>query len=137
MGNTFAGVTLNGRLTRDSELKYTNSGQAIAHFSVATNDKIKDVETSSFWECDLWGKQGESLNQYLLKGKQVLVIGTMRQESWEKDGVKHSKVKVSVDHLSLGSGGERQESTPNTPPKRVQVDANNPTPFEDDSPVPF
>ena len=59
-----------GRLTRDAELKYTNSGQAICHFSVATSARRKKddqwVEESSFWDVDLWGKLGETINQYLM-----------------------------------------------------------------------
>jgi single-strand DNA-binding protein len=115
-------------LTRDSELKFTNGGQAIAHFSVATSDKVKDVETSSFWDCDLWGKQGEALSQYLTKGKEVTILGTVKQESWEKDGIKKSKVKVTVDHLSLGSGGGEKHTE--QPPVATGGKA-----FEDD--VPF
>ena len=68
-------AVLVGRLTRDAELKYTNSGQAVCHFSVATGSRRKKgdqwVDEASFWDVDLWGKQGESINQYLTKGKLV------------------------------------------------------------------
>jgi single-strand DNA-binding protein len=101
-----------GRLTRDAELKYTNSGQAVCHFSVATGSRRKKgdqwVEESSFWDVDLWGKQGESINQYLTKGKLVAVEGAMRQDRWEQDGQTRSKTIISANSVQLlgSSGGQ-------------------------------
>ena len=103
-----------GRLTRDAELKYTNSGQAICHFSVATSSRRKKgdqwVDESSFWDVDLWGKQGESINQSLTKGKLVAVEGAMRQDRWEQDGQTRSKTLITASTVQLlgssgGSGG--------------------------------
>jgi len=99
-----------GRLTRDAELKYTNSGQAVCHFSVATGSRRKKgdqwIEESSFWDVDLWGKQGESINQYLTKGKPVAVEGSMRQDKWEQDGQTRSKILVTANTVQLlGSQG--------------------------------
>lgn len=101
-----------GRLTRDAELKYTNSGQAVCHFSVATGSRRKKgdqwVEESSFWDVDLWGKQGESINQYLTKGKLVAVEGAMRQDKWEQDGQTRTKTVISANTVQLlgSSGGQ-------------------------------
>jgi single-strand DNA-binding protein len=101
-----------GRLTRDAELKYTNSGQAVCHFSVATGSRRKKgdqwVEESSFWDVDLWGKAGESINQYLTKGKLVAVEGAMRQDKWEQDGQSRSKTVISASTVQLlgSSGGQ-------------------------------
>lgn len=102
-------AVLVGRLTRDAELKYTNSGQAVCHFSVATSSRRKKgdqwVDEASFWEIDLWGKQGESINQYLTKGKLVAVEGSMRQDRWEQDGQSRMKVIVNANTVQLlGSG---------------------------------
>jgi single-strand DNA-binding protein len=99
-----------GRLTRDAELKYTNSGQAVCHFSVATSSRRKKgdqwVDEPSFWDVDLWGKQGESINQYLTKGKLVAVEGNMRQDKWEQDGQTRSKTLISANTVQLlGSPG--------------------------------
>ena len=105
-------AVLVGRLTRDSELKYTNSGSAVCHFSVATSAKRKKgdqwVEEASFWDVELWGKQGESLNQYLVKGKLVAVEGSMRQDRWEQDGQPRMKVIVSANTVQLLGGGQQQ-----------------------------
>ncbi|MBN2874370.1 MAG: single-stranded DNA-binding protein [Spirochaetales bacterium] len=107
-------AVLVGRLTRDAELKYTNSGQAVCHFAVATGTRRKKgdqwVDESSFWDVDLWGKQGESINQYLTKGKLVAVEGTMRQDRWEQDGQSRMKVIVNANTVQLlgatQSGGQ-------------------------------
>ncbi len=101
-----------GRLTRDAELKYTNSGQAVCHFSVATSARRKKgdqwVEESSFWDVDFWGKGGESINQYLTKGKLVAVEGAMRQDRWEQDGQTRSKTLITANTVQLlgSSGGQ-------------------------------
>lgn len=98
-------AVLVGRLTRDAELKYTNSGQAVCHFSVATSTRRKKgdqwLDEASFWDVDLWGKQGESINQYLTKGKLVAVEGTMRQDRWEQDGQSRMKVIVNANTVQL------------------------------------
>lgn len=94
-----------GRLTRDAELKYTNGGQPVCHFCIATGTSKKKgdqwVNEPSFWDVDLWGKQGENLNQYLTKGKQVAVEGQMSQDRWEQNGEKHMKVKVNASFVQL------------------------------------
>lgn len=103
-------VVLVGRLTRDAELKYTNSGQAICRFSVAVNRSRKQgeqwVDEASFFDVDYWGKGGEAVNQYLVKGKQVAVEGELRQDRWEQDGQSRSKVIIAASNVQLlGSAG--------------------------------
>jgi single-strand DNA-binding protein len=109
MGDLSVAVLV-GRLTRDAELKYTNSGQAVCHFSIATSSRVKKgdqwVDESSFWDVDLWGKRAESVNQYLTKGKLVAVQGDMRQDKWEQDGQSRMKVKITANDVQLlGSTG--------------------------------
>ena len=68
-------VVLVGRLTRDSELKYTKSGMPIARFSLAVNRSKKQgdewIDEACFFDIDFWGKAAEAINRYLLKGQQV------------------------------------------------------------------
>ena len=111
-------VILIGRLTRDAELKHTSSGQAVCKFSIAVNRRRKTGDTwedeANFFDIVLWGKQGESLHSYLVKGKMVGVNGELRQDRWQQDGQNRSKVEVVAGYIQLlggGSGGERQ-STP-------------------------
>ena len=104
MGDLSVAVIV-GRLTRDAELKYTSSGQAVCSFSVATGSRVKKqdqwVDESSFWDVDLWGKRAESINQYLTKGKLVAVQGDMRQDRWEKDGQQRMKVRITANDVQL------------------------------------
>jgi single-strand DNA-binding protein len=103
-------VVLVGRLTRDAELKYTTSGMAICHFSVAVNRNRKQgdqwIEEAGFFDVDFFGKGGEAVNQYLVKGKQVAIEGELRQDKWEQDGQSRSKVIINASNVQLlGSAG--------------------------------
>ena len=104
--NVWVGI---GRLTRDASLTYTSSGIAVCKFDIAVNRKKKSgdqyVDEVSFFTVVLWGKAGESLNQYLTKGKQVAVDGELKQDRWEQDGKKQSKVHVIANTVQLLDGG--------------------------------
>jgi single-strand DNA-binding protein len=108
-------VVLVGRLTRDAELKYTNSGQAICRFSVAVNRSRKQgdqwVDEASFFDVDYWGKGGEAVNQYLVKGKQVAIEGELRQDKWEQEGQARSKVVIAASNVQLLGGGQNSSGT--------------------------
>jgi single-strand DNA-binding protein len=102
-------VILIGRLTRDAELKYTAGGQAVCKFALAVNRRRKNgeqwVEEANFFDIVLWGRSGEAINQYLLKGKQVAVEGELRQDRWEQDGQNRSKVEIQANNVQLLGGG--------------------------------
>ena len=101
-------VVLVGRLTRDAELKYTASGQAVCKFSVAVNRRRKNgdqwEDEANYFDVVLWGRQGEALNQYLLKGKSVGVDGELRQDRWQQDGQNRSKVEIVANNIQLLGG---------------------------------
>ena len=102
-----------GNLGRDAELKFTGNGFAIARFSIATADRRKDSKTGEWVEKTEWhrivllGKQAESLQDYLKKGKQVYVEGRIETRSWDdKDGQKRYTTEIVADRIQLlGSGG--------------------------------
>ena len=104
-------VSITGRLTRDAELRFTSGGFGILKFSLASNYSKKDgdqwKDEANFFDCTILGKRGESLAQYLTKGTQVMVAGELRQERWEKDGQKQSKITIMVDGILL-TGGKQQ-----------------------------
>ncbi len=138
-------VVLVGRLTRDAELKYTNSGQSICRFSVAVNRNRKQgdqwVDEASFFDVDYWGKGGEAVNQYLTKGKQVAIEGELRQDRWEQDGQSRSKVIVNATNVQLlgsaggGSGGGSQERSPGHEAAGRPADAASPAPRQTRGPA--
>lgn len=106
-------VMLVGRLTRDAELMYTNSGYALCKFSLAVNRRRKQgdqwVDEANYFDLNLWGRRGEALNSYLTKGTQVAVEGQLRQERWEQDGMKRSKVTIEAVNIQLL--GSRSDSS--------------------------
>ena len=112
MANDTNQVVLIGRLVRDAETAYANSGMAIAKFSLAVGEKYKDKENTSFFNCVLFGKTAENLITYLTKGKQVCVVGKLKQDRWEKDGAKKSSVSIVVNSLQFLQNG-KDEQKPN------------------------
>jgi len=108
-------VVLIGRLTRDAELKQTANGQTVCKFSVAVNRRRKNgdqwEDEANFFDVVVWGRQGEALSQYLLKGKMIGIDGELRQDRWQQEGQNRSKVEIIANNLQLlggsGSGGEK------------------------------
>jgi|TergutMp193P3_1026864.scaffolds.fasta_scaffold82922_3 single-strand DNA-binding protein len=102
-------VVLIGRLTREAELKYTAGGQAVCKFSIAVNRRKKSgdqwEDEANFFDIVVWGRQGESLHPYLVKGKMVGVDGELRQDRWQQDGQNRSKVEIVANFLQLLGGG--------------------------------
>ncbi|MAG13093.1 MAG: single-stranded DNA-binding protein [Spirochaetales bacterium] len=102
-------VILVGRLTRDAELRYTGGGIAVCKFSLAINRRRKNgdqwEDEANFFDVVLFGKQGEAINQYLVKGKQVGIDGELRQSRWEKDGQSRSRVEIAAFNVQLLGGG--------------------------------
>ncbi len=101
-------VMIIGRLTRDAELSYLQSGTAVSKFSIAVNRSRKDgdqwISEANFFDVSLFGKSGENLKQYLTKGTQIAVQGSLRQDRWEKDGQKFSKVYIMANDVQLLGG---------------------------------
>jgi single-strand DNA-binding protein len=144
MASDLNSVALVGRLTRDAELKYTNSGLQICRLSIANNYRRKQneqwIEETNFFDCFMMGRRAEAIHKYLTKGTQIAIDGSLRFSKWESDGQTRSKVEVMINDIQLfggtrggygdggSGGGDRHESDR----------GSNDTPasdFEDD--VPF
>jgi single-strand DNA-binding protein len=121
-------VTIVGRMTRDAELKYTNSGFAISSISIAVNRSRKDgdqwVEEANFFDVTLLGRRAESLNQYLQKGTRIAVTGELKQERWEKDGQKRSRVSIQANNIQL-LGGDKPQGQSQSNSKTSYDNSNN------------
>lgn len=131
-------VILIGNLTRDPEVRYTPRGAAVCDVSIAVNRKWRDEATGeakeevTFVEIVVWGKQAESVGQYLRKGSSACFEGRLQQETWEdkQTGQKRSKLKVVAEGVQfLGSpnreGGQQQSAPPRQqqPARRTAADA--------------
>ena len=104
-------VILVGNLGRDSELRYTPGGAAVATLNMATtevwNDKQGQKQEKTEWHrIIVWGKQAESLQEYLTKGKQIYVEGRLQTRQWDdKDGNKRYTTEIKADRITLLGGG--------------------------------
>ena len=102
-------VIISGNLTRDPELRSTQSGMAVLSFGVAVNDRRKNPTTGewedypNFVDCTMFGARANSLSQYLSKGTKVSIEGKLRWSQWERDGQKRSKLEVIVDEIEFMS----------------------------------
>ena len=103
-------VVLVGRLTRDlgtdeRSFGYVQSGTARANISIAVNRSRKQgeqwVDETSFFDVTIWGKTAENLKPRLTKGTQIAVSGYLKQDRWEKDGQKQSRVQVVADMVEV------------------------------------
>lgn len=111
MASDINSVVIVGRIVRDAELRYAGNGTAICNFAIASNRSVKKGEQwtdeASFFDLTLFSKQAEGLNKYLVKGTQVAVKGSLKQDRWEKDGTKQSKMVIHIDDIQL-IGGRRE-----------------------------
>ena len=127
----FNKVILMGNLTRDPETRTTPSGQSVTNFSIAVNRNWTDKdgqkqEETSFIECDAWATRGETIAKYFSRGRQILISGRLRQDSWEdKDtGKKRSTLRVVVEEFSFVNDGSRGNTatTPSSKDNEVKVE---------------
>src|SRR5438067_9994889 len=109
----FNKIILVGNLTRDPQLKYLPSQMAVVDFGLAVNHKFKtktgeDHEEVLFIDCSCFGKGAEIINQYCTKGKQLLVEGRLKYDTWEdkQGGGKRSKHSVVVEQFQFLGGGQ-------------------------------
>jgi len=123
-------VLLLGNLTRDVEIRYTPGGTALAQFGMAMNRKYRDTKTNemreevTFVDIEVWGKQAETANQYLSKGRGVFVEGRLRLDQWEdkQTGQKRSKLKIVADRIQFVGGGSGEgKAAPKAPAKGGDV----------------
>ena len=134
-------VIVIGNLGRDPELRYLQSGQAVATFSVATNDRWTDregkpQERTEWHRVVVWGKQAENCANYLAKGRSVYIEGRLQTREWEdKEGQKRKTTEIVANTVQFLGG--RGEGGPGGPPSGGVSDGGfdaGPPPADD---VPF
>lgn len=141
-------VVLVGNLTRDPELRYISSGAAVTEIGLAVNDRRKNqsgewIEETQFIDVTLWARTAEVASEYLSKGSPVLIEGRLKLDRWEKEGQKHSKLRVVGEKMQmLGSRGGGSGRTETASVTATSVTATSPVeepvgpadPPEDDIP---
>lgn len=109
-------VFLAGNLTRNPDLKATQSGSTILSFGIAVNERRKNnqtgewVDVPSYFDCIMFGNRAQALSQYLTKGTKVSLEGHLRWSSWDdkNTGQKRSKIDVIVDEIEFMSSRQQQ-----------------------------
>lgn len=114
-----------GRLTRDPEVRYGQSGNAVANFSIAVDRRFKrDGEAQAdFFNCTAFGKTGEFVEKYLKKGIKVVVDGELQNNNYEdKNGTKHYSVQIIVNQIEFAESKSSQANNNDT----AEPEANKP-----------
>ena len=138
-----------GNLGADPEVRHTQSGSAVANLSVATNEKWTDKsgqkqERTEWHKVTVWGKQAESCEKYLTKGRRVYVEGRIQTRDWEdKDGNKRYTTEIVAHTVTFlggdsGGGGGRPARSPQGQPQEDPFadTSSNHNSFDDDD-IPF
>jgi single-strand DNA-binding protein len=139
-------LTATGRVGKDAELRSTNSGEKILSFSVGSDMGFGQNKTTIWLDCSIWGKRGESLAPYILKGASVTVIGEFGQRSYQnKQGETVTATTIKVLEVALQGGGQQQEPrnnyrvgttgpAPQSPPRSNSKPAFNNDDLDDEIP---
>jgi single-strand DNA-binding protein len=113
----FNQLTVLGRLGSDPEMRYTANGKAVTNFSVATDVGWGDNKETLWLRVNCWDKQAESANQYLEKGRQVLIVGELSQREYTAaNGDKRTSLEVKVREMKFINDGQQSAAPP--APKR-------------------
>ena len=110
---SFNKVILMGNLTRDPDVRATGAtGMKVARLGIAVNERRRDrngqvQEFPVFVDVDAWDKLAELCGQYLSKGRSILVEGRLQMDTWEKEGVRHQKLKVRATTIKFLPQGDR------------------------------
>ncbi len=104
-----------GNLGNDPEARCTPTGKWVTHFSLAVNERYGERETTTWFRVEAWGKLGELCQQYLAKGRQVMVIGRVAASAFSgQDGSPRASLEVTADSVRFLGGG-RGEAAPGAP----------------------
>lgn len=135
--NSFSAV---GRIGRDAEVRYTQSGTAMTVFPLAVDDGFGDKKVTTWIDCAMWGERGTKVAEHIRKGDQLYVKGSIRLETYTtKDGAEKSKVAMRIEDIQL-LGGKREQATEQrqAPARPAPARPSAPAPLEDDGDsIPF
>lgn len=129
-----------GNLGGDPETRYSQAGNPITNFSVATSEKWKDKNTGQMQESTEWhncvcfGRTAEIAGEYLRKGSKVYIEGQLKTSTWEKDGQKHYKTEINVRDLKMLSSPQSENRPVEAPAGLNKAEPSQDSDFDDDIP---
>ena len=124
-------VILIGRLTRDVEVRSTNSGKNVASFTVAVNrpyNKEHEHPEADFFNCVAWEQRADFIAKWFSKGDEIRVCGRLQNREWEKEGVKQRATEVVVEEVEFGQ--KRKDASGDVAPQQAQKSAPAPKPTQ-------
>lgn len=132
-------LNFTGNIGRDSETRYTPSGDAITSFSAALTSGYGEKKLTTWLNCSIWGKRGESLAPYLKKGAQVAISGEFQARPYQtKEGAEKLSLEVRVSDLTLIGGKGSSDSGETRTESEAEQRGPAPMPLDDlDSDIPF
>lgn len=132
-----------GNLTRDPEHKQLSSGQSVCKLGLASNRQFKNRQTDTmvqevcFVDIDVWGPQADSCNQYLQKGRNVLVEGRLKFDSWtDQEGQRRSKHVIVADRVTFLAGASDEQFTNQSKDKEPEAVKPEPVAEKKEAPLP-
>lgn len=139
---------LMGRLTRDPELRHTNSGTAVCSFSIAIDNGYGENRTTDFINCVAWRNTAEFVSKYFSKGKMIIVVGRISTRSWDgPDGKKNYATEVVANEVSFGESKKSDEGgysapagdsyAPESMPAMPAMEDGGFSPLDTDDDLPF
>ena len=137
-------IIIMGRLTRDPELRRTQTGTPVASFTLAVDRDQKDKQTgerkTDFIDCVAWRQTGEFVSKYFTKGRMAVVEGRLQMRDWtDKDGNKRRSAEVAADNIYFGDSKHEGDSGGYSAPSYGSAPAtgNQFAELDDDEPIPF
>lgn len=103
-----------GRLVRDPDVRFTDSGKCVTRFVMACNSKKNEKQYAEFVQCEAWNKTAETIGEYCGKGDQILVEGRLHTRVYEKNGEKRFYSFISVRSMEFGSKRNTQKNLPDS-----------------------
>ena len=126
-------IVLMGRLTRDPELRYTQSSTAVASFTVAVDRDFSKEKETDFINCSAWRSTGEFISKHFKKGDMIAVSGRLQMRDYEdKNGNKRTAAEVNVDNAYFCGGKAATVSGEGAPPVFTEISDE-----DDDGELPF
>ena len=121
-------IVIMGRLTKDPELRYTQSQTPVASFTLAVDRDYGQDKQTDFFDCIAWRKTGEFVSKYFTKGSMAVVSGAMQSRNWEdKSGVKRRSWEVNAQSVYFGSSKKekREDDLPDYAPRFADIDTDD------------
>lgn len=118
-------VTMVGNVVSDPSTRSTGTGKSVSTIRLAVNNPLNDKEVL-FINIDTWEKQSEFVSKFVKKGSMISVVGRLKQDDWEKDGIKRTSYAIVADRVNFVGGKKKEDIAPSIEVgRKVAVDQSD------------